>query len=104
MAGFFPHQTAARQITGNNIAYTGNTTSTPSTNFGPQTFLIRACTNISGYLRIDGASGGSVTATTNDMMLNSGFPPEYFHTTPGQACAFVSTSTSSGTVSITEMA
>jgi hypothetical protein len=92
-------QPASRWIRDNNILLTGNQTSTPSTNFSASTQQIRVCSNLSGFLQID----GSGTATANVSMLIPANTPEYFIVTAGQLCAFVSTSTSTGVCSVQEL-
>jgi hypothetical protein len=92
---------AARQNINNNFAYLGGQSSVASSTFGPQTYIVRVKTPVSGYIRVDGAS--SISATTNDLMLLATDPPEVFQTVPGGAMAFISTSTSSGIISCTEL-
>jgi hypothetical protein len=101
MTSFYPKPGAARQNINNNIAYTGGQSSVAGSTFSSQTYLVRVKTNISGFIKVDGAS--SISATTNDMMLLSSDPPEVFQTVPGGAMAFISTSTSSGTISCQEL-
>jgi hypothetical protein len=45
----------------------------------------------------------AVSATANTDTFVAANKPEYFITTPGQCLGFISTSTSSGYVSLTEM-
>jgi hypothetical protein len=99
LATFYLKQPASRWIKDNNILLTGNQTSTPSTNFAVATQQIRVCSNLSGFLQID----GSGTATANVSMFIPANVPEYFITSPGQLCAFVSTSTSTGVCSVQEL-
>jgi hypothetical protein len=99
--GYYPKPGAGRQNINNNFAYTGGQSSVAGSTFGPQTYLVRVKTPVSGYIKVDGAT--SITATTNDMMLLATDPPEVFQTVPGGAMAFISTSTSSGIISCTEL-
>jgi hypothetical protein len=101
LTSFYPKPGAARQNLNNNIAYAGGQASVAGSTFGPSTFLIRVKTNVSGYIKVDGAA--SISATTNDMMLLATDPPEVFQTIPGGAMAFISTSTSSGSISCQEL-
>jgi hypothetical protein len=96
---YWAKQHSSRQNIDNSILYTGNQTSTPSTAFGPQTYQIRVSTQVAGFLRIDGPA---VVATASDMFIPTGVV-EYFATAPGQFAAFISTSTSTGTFSLSEM-
>jgi hypothetical protein len=99
--GYYPKPGAGRQNINNPIAYTGGQSSVAGSTFGPQTYLVRIKTSVSGYIKVDGAS--SIAATTNDMLLLATDPPEVFQCVPGGAAAFISTSTSSGLCSVTEL-
>jgi hypothetical protein len=99
--GYYPKPGAGRQNINNNFVYAGGQSSVQGSTFGPQTYIIRVKTPVSGYIRVDGAT--SITATTNDMLLLATDPPEVFQCVPGGACAFISTSTSSGVISCTEL-
>jgi hypothetical protein len=55
MPVFYIKQPASRWIRDNNILLTGNQTSTPSANFSASTRQIRVCSNLSGFLQIDGS-------------------------------------------------
>jgi hypothetical protein len=70
----------------------------------PQTYQVRIATDVRGYV-----SFGSTSITTSgcDTATVEIFPNlvgEYFTVTPGQVLAFSSSSTSSGSVLITEVA
>ena len=108
MGTYFDRQPASRVITNQYLQYTGNTTSVPSTNFGPQTYQVRVIAQVAGYIAFgNGSTLGttlSATAATSSMFIpNSTFGGEYFTVSPGMMCAYISTSTSTGFVNITEM-
>lgn len=70
--------------------------------FGAQTRQIRVSSNIAGWFVIgDGAQ--TAAQGTGAYIPNTG-APEYFTMTGGQSAAFLSTSTSTGFLSVVEMA
>jgi hypothetical protein len=71
-----------------------------TTGFAAQTYQVRVVATLPIWLTVDGAA--TVTANSSATYLPSGVP-EYFAVTPGQVLNFISTSTSTGYVSITEM-
>ena len=104
MANFLPHQSSSQFLRSNNVLYTGNTTSTPSTTFLPQTRQIRVSTNISGGVYVKpGDASVTATAVTDGMFVAANSFPEYFTVTPGQIIAIISTSTTTGVVTVSEM-
>ena len=105
MGFYFDKQPSCRVIKTQTIAYTGAGTAV-STNFTPQTYQLRISTQVTGYGSIDNL-GTAITTATRDAVgfdLYTGQPPEYLTCTPGQLFAFSSSSTSSGTINICEMA
>ena len=89
------------------LAYAGGSSSVPSTNFGPQTYQVRVVSEVQGWLVFGaGSTSGttlSCTAQSGSYKINANTDEEYISVHPGMMCAFNSTSTSSGMVSITEM-
>lgn len=84
----------------NNIALSGNAASTPSTTFLTQTYAVRVSPTLAGWLRI---GDGAQTAVANtDTYIPANWADD-FTVTPGQQAAFISTSTSTGYVSISEL-
>lgn len=68
-----------------------------TTNFGPQTYQVRISSTLPVWLTLT-----STTATANsDHLLPSGVI-DYLTVTPGSALAFISTSTSSGYLAVSE--
>lgn len=99
----FEKQHSSRPIKYQVLAYTGSA-SVPSTNFSSETFQIRVVSDIAGWFVIGDGTGVSATAQSGSAKINAGTDEEFWTVTPGQMCAFNSTSTSSGCVSVTEMA
>jgi len=103
MATFYQKQHASRvndskiQV----LAYAGGGSSVPSTTFSPQTFQIRVCSEVQGWLAF-GTSSVSATAQSASIKIPPNVP-EYFEVMPNSAVAFNSTSTSTGMVSVAEM-
>src|SRR5947208_1411115 len=86
------------------LAYAGGGASVPSTNFANETWQIRVVSEVQGWLVIGDGTSVSRTAQSGSMKINANTDEEYLTVTPGQMAAFNSTSTSTGMVSITEMA
>jgi len=88
------------------LAYGGGGSSVPSTNFSPQTVQVRIVSEVQGWLVF---GPGSTSGTTLSCTAQSGSAkipanvPEYINVAPGSMCAFNSTSTATGEVSIVEM-
>jgi hypothetical protein len=98
----FPKQFSSRPIVYQNLSYAGSA-SVPSTNFGKETFQIRVVSDVAGYLTIGDGTSVSATAQSGSLKVSANVAAEYFTVTPGQMCAFISTSTSTGNISISEM-
>ena len=120
MAGGFDKQAASRPVTYQVLQFTGTAAGgVASSKFGVATQQIRVMSQLSGW--------GTINQTTSDTIiaaggvgfivtgLSTGYPaavttvsgspyPEYCTVTPGQLFVFNSTTTSSGAISITEMA
>ena len=106
-ANYIERQQSSRVILNQNLLYTG--VSTPSTNFGPQTYQVRVMTPLAGFIAFgpgstSGTTLSAVVASSSVYVPASAGGGEYFAVSPGMMCAFISTSTSSGAaVNITEM-
>lgn len=72
-----------------------------STNFGPQTRQVRLVSTLPIWLTIN--STAVVTAKSSAAYLPSNWA-EYYTVTPGQVVNWISTSTSTGYLTITELA
>ena len=103
---YIEKQHSSRQNINNGILYAGGQASLPTTTFSSQTWQVRVAHNITGggYFRINSGNSAVTVATVADMFIPANAPPEYFTTSGGQTGAFTSTSTSTGVVSVTEMA
>jgi hypothetical protein len=101
---YFNKQPSSRPIKHQVLSYGGNATSVPSTNFSSETWQIRVVSEVQGWLVIGDGNAVSCTAHSGSMKINGSVDEEYITMTPGQMCAFNSTSTSTGMVSITECA
>jgi hypothetical protein len=105
--GYWDRQPSSRVVLNQYLQYTGSS-SIPSTNFGAFTHQVRVISQVAGYLAFGpGSTLGTTLAAT--AQSSSMFIPastvggEYFIVEPGTMCAFISTSTSTGIVNITEM-
>ena len=105
---FFEKQRSSKPIVFQALAYGGNATSVPSTNFSAQTFQIRVESEVQGWLVFGpGTTSGttlSATVASSSVKIAANVAGEYFQVTPGTMVAFNSTSTSTGFCSIVEMA
>jgi hypothetical protein len=85
---------------------TAQTNATQSTTgFSAQTYQVRVYHTLNGTAGIwatIGSTGTDVTANSSATLLPAGWP-EYFAATSGQHFNFISTSTSTGYVVVTEM-
>jgi len=104
VTNFLPKQPSSRPIKYQVLAYAGGGSSVPSTNFTNETWQIRVVSEVQGWLVIGDGTAVSCTAQSGSMKIQGNVDEEYLTVTPGQMCAFNSTSTSTGMVSITEMA
>jgi hypothetical protein len=107
----FDKQPASRTVKFQNITYAGGAgggAAVVTAPFGPAIQHIRVTSSLAGYGSVDQST--SATAVTSANMPSGMIIPantiggEYFIVTPGQIFTFCSTSTSSGYVSVTEMA
>jgi plastocyanin len=102
MGNFTQHYGSSRILKTQSVAVTSGTISqSAAAVFSSQTYQVRIATNLTAgiWVRI---GDGAQTAVAGDTLVCLNFP-DYFTVTPGQTVAFISTSTSSGIVSISEM-
>jgi hypothetical protein len=85
---------------GRSIVTTLTSATQSTTNFGSQTRQVRITTTLPIWATID--TTATVTANSSATYLPANWP-EYFVVTPGQQLNFISTSTSSGYVVLTEV-
>jgi hypothetical protein len=84
---------------GRSIVTTVSSATTSTTPFSAQTYQVRLVSTLPVWLTID--STAVVTANSSATYLPAGVP-EYFSATAGQVLNFISTSTSSGYLTLTE--
>src|SRR5512139_192080 len=73
-----------------------------TTPFGTQTRQVRIASTLSIWATI--GSAATVTANTAAALISANLVGEYFTVSPGQVLNFISTSTSTGYIVVTEMA
>jgi hypothetical protein len=103
VANFINNQPASRILGNQYLQYTGNQASVPSTTFSPQTYHFRIISQVAGYLVVDSVNVAATAQSSSMFIPASTVGGEYFKCVPGQAVAFISTSTTTGCVNITEM-
>jgi len=101
MSNFWQKQPSSRILLSQATAITSGTTSQSLSAFSSQTRQIRVASTLSCWIRI---GDGAQTAVAGDIFIPANAPGEYFTVSPGQTLAFISTSTSSGFFSASEMA
>ena len=97
-----PHQSASRIIKNQLLQYTGSGTLL-TTPFLSETWQVRVLSQVNGWCSIDNTTGLISSSTGGALLAANTAAGDYFTVTPGQAFAFSSTTTASGTVSVTEM-
>ena len=102
MSNYWAKQPSSRPLIYQVLSFAGSA-SVPSTNFSKQTYQIRIVSDIGGWFVVGDGTSVSCTAQSSSMKINASTDEEYISVSPGQMCAFNSTSTSTGCVSITEM-
>jgi hypothetical protein len=103
MGNYFSKTPASRVIANQTLNSTGGSTASISNGVGTETFQVRIAHNVPGgiWCKID--SGATATAGS-DTWIAPNVVGEYFSAIPGMTVSIVSTSTSTGSVSIAEMA
>jgi len=84
------------------VATAQTNASQSTTTFGSQTRQVRIVHNFAGGIWATVDTTATVTANSSAIFLPANLP-EYFCTTPGQQLNFISTSTTTGYVVVTEM-
>ena len=110
--GYFNKQPASRPVVYQNLTLAGPPVLMCTAKFSNGTQQIRVLSSIPGWMSIDqttsatGITSASVVTTApGGLFLPAAtFTGEYFAVTPGQLLTFCSTGTSSGNLSVTEMA
>ena len=102
--GVFSKTGSSRIIKAYNLAWTGGGTAV-STNFTSETFQVRVISPVAGYVAIDNLGTVPTTAgATGTYIAASTANGDYFQCVPGMLLSFSSTSTSTGSVNVSEMA
>jgi hypothetical protein len=105
MTSFISKQPSSRPIRYQTLAYAGGGASVPSTNFSSETWQVRVVSEVQGWITFGDGTSVSCTAQSGSAKINANTDGAPFWTvSPSQMCAFNSTSTSTGMISITEMA
>jgi hypothetical protein len=102
MPNFWGKVPSTRVIKGQELDWTGSGTLV-TTNLTPETFQIRVVTDVRGYLSF---ASTSISSSNRDGSFAEIFPNlqgEYFTVAAGSVIAFSSSSTSNGSVLISEM-
>ena len=84
------------------IAWTGTGT-VASTNFSGQTYQVRVATPVNGWIAIDNLGTVLTTGGGAGTWIAANVAGETYTCTPGELFSFSSTSTSSGSISLTEL-
>jgi hypothetical protein len=103
VSNFWPKQRSSRPIRLQELDYTGSGTLV-TTNVGSQIYQVRVVSDVRGYLAFGSTSPTTTSRDTATVEIFPSLVGEYFTVTPNQILAWSSTSTSSGSVLITEMA
>jgi hypothetical protein len=102
MANYWGKQNASRVVRSQQMDWTGSGT-VASTTFTGQTVQIRAVSDVKGYLSFASTGISSSSRGGSAAEISAGQVGEYFTVSPGGVVAWSSTSTSSGSVLISEM-
>src|SRR5262245_27553008 len=100
MSNYYGKKPSSRPIRYQVLAYGGGGSSVPSTNFTAESYQILVRSEVQGWFVIGDGTSVSCTAQSSALKLNANTDGDVFTVTPGQMCAFNSTSTSTGMVSV----
>jgi hypothetical protein len=104
MSNYWGKQLSSRPIRIQELDWTGSGTLVTTTLL-PQTWQVRVFSDVRGYLSFGSTSPSSTSRDTATVEIGANNPAEYFTVTPGNfLLAWSSSSTSSGSILITEMA
>jgi hypothetical protein len=111
MASAFDKQHSSRPNRPQTVSYVGGASGGPvvcSSPFGTATQQVRLSATVAGWFSIDQSTSATLVTSANipatGFFLPASVEPEYLTVTQGQIFSFCSTSTSSGYVSLGEMA
>jgi hypothetical protein len=102
MASFYPAAAASRlgRTSQLNWAGSGTLVTTP---MGPETFHVRILSQIAGFVAIDNLGTVVSSAGGGALIAAQTAAGDFFKCVPGQLVSFSSSSTSSGSLTVTEM-
>jgi hypothetical protein len=103
LSNFWPKQRSSLPIRINELDWTGSG-ALVTTNMGSETFQVRVVSDVRGYLAFGSTSLTSSSRDTASVDIMPNQVGEYFTVRPGMVLGWSSTSTSSGSVLITEVA
>lgn len=99
MSNFYSAATS-RILKHNVIQYAGGLASLPTTAFQAQTRTIMVAAQVAGWITVGQNNATTAPASNTFIPANT---PLTFTVTPGQNLAYISTSTSTGAISVTEL-
>lgn len=102
MSNYWGKQRSSRPVRLQELDWTGSGTLV-TTNLSPQTFQVRIASDVRGYCAFGSTSPTSSNRDTSSVEIFAN-TAEYFTSRPGELISFSSSSTSSGSVLITEVA
>jgi hypothetical protein len=103
MPNFFPPQSASYLGRSQLLNWTGSGTIV-STNFGPETFHVRILSQVAGFITIDSSGATAPTSAGGGALIAANTATgDYFKCRPGQIVQFSSSSTSSGSLTVSEL-
>jgi hypothetical protein len=103
MANYWGKAPSSRVIKGQELDWTGSGTLV-TTNLSAQTLQVRVASDVRGYLNFASTSISSSSRGVSFAEIFSNLTGEYFTVGAGSVIAWSSTSTSSGSILISEMA
>jgi hypothetical protein len=102
MSNYWGKQLSSRPIRIQELDYTGSGTQVTTTLLS-QTYQVRVVSDVRGYVAFGSTSPTTTSRDTATVEIFPNLGGEYFSVVPGMLLSFSSSSTSSGSVLITEM-
>jgi hypothetical protein len=103
VSNYWGKQQSSLPIRINELDWTGSGT-LATTNMGSETFQVRVVSDVHGYLCFGSTSPTTTSRDTASVEIFPNLIGEYFTVRPGMVLAWSSSSTSSGSILITECA
>jgi hypothetical protein len=101
MTAFWGKHPSSRPVNNQTIQYLGDKASYPTTAFGPGVFQVRVASPVAGVVAFD--SSTIVTTAATGIVINAN-EAAFFTVTQGQFMAWSSSTTSTFSLTVTEMA